>query len=68
MSFLAAWMLDIVWDTVSSEALTGSSAQTYPHYIWLSNTLPQRLNNLDIIENVDLIETGSGPPGILHLR
>lgn len=59
MSFLATRMMANLEDMISSEFLSGSSPQTYRHYIKMAKFLLQRPNILNFIEVMNGEEVSS---------
>lgn len=68
MCFLAARIVDIVEDVISSDLLTGNSSQTYWHYIWVAKFLYQRRIITNNIENLDGKELRVWMLDTLHLN
>lgn len=64
ISFLAAWIADIVNDMLWSDFLTGNCRQTYRRYIQATKLLLQRLIILNIIKDIDGEEAGTRSHGI----
>lgn len=67
VSFLAARMVNIVENMVSSDFQTDNSLRKYQRYIQMEKFFFQRCPILNIIEEIGGVETGSRMLGISHL-
>lgn len=67
MSFLAAWMVDIVEDMGLYDILTGNMLLTYQRYIRFAKLLLQRTMILNEIVDIDGVNNGNRTLGISHL-